>query len=132
MSLTPDSHSDKPVHGQFKENASVDAAGPLEANIDRDFERKTLCVASPSLPDSPFFLPLVEFDRADLDFFFAPTSRKVDRRLLIILGALYAVSLIDRTSELLLSPTRSTFRRVARTGHGPDRQAIELYNADPR
>lgn len=42
MSLTPDSHSDKPVHGQFKENASVDAAGPLEANVDRDFERKTL------------------------------------------------------------------------------------------
>ncbi|ORY76877.1 major facilitator superfamily domain-containing protein [Leucosporidium creatinivorum] len=66
MSLTPDSHSDKPVHGQFKENASVDAAGPLEANFDREFERKTL--------------------------------RKVDRRLLIILGALYAVSLIDRTN----------------------------------
>ncbi|KAM0790156.1 hypothetical protein ACM66B_005475 [Microbotryomycetes sp. NB124-2] len=62
MSLTPDSHSDKPTR-HHKEDASFDA---VETQVDRELERKII--------------------------------RKVDRRLLIILGALYAVSLIDRTN----------------------------------
>ena len=39
MSLTPDSHSDKPVH-QYKENSSVPHS--LEAGHDREWERKTV------------------------------------------------------------------------------------------